>query len=70
MISYLITEKKTTAIMEWIHSMKVSVFDFRPGYTSKKFLFYLEILPFYENFEWSFSDGHDLTHLLETIIIF
>ena len=50
--------------------MKVSVFGFRYCYPSKKFLFYLKMLPFYENYESTFSDGHHPTHLEETVIIF
>ena len=52
-----------------VGSHKVSVFGLRFGYPRKKFLFYLQILPFYENFELMFSHDHNPTHLKEIVII-
>ena len=53
-----------------VGSRKVSVFDLRLGYSWKKFLFYLKILPFYEIFESTFSDDHHPTLLKEIVNIF
>ena len=53
-----------------VGSHKVSVFSLRLGYSLKKFLFYLKILPFHEIFESTSSDDHHPTLLKEIVNIF